>query len=127
MTELEHEKAIEILRTAREMIRDPRRWTQHAMNRDASGRQLDHIGDSMAAKWDASGAVLSAFGQPRWIGPAWLAYAALVHFLPANTALAQFNDAPDTTHAQVLELFNHAIGWLKLETQRKAPRRKVAA
>lgn len=121
------ESAIEILRTAREMIRDPRNWCQHALARDGHGRQLDRIDCGDAKAWDASGAVLSAYGLPRWVGPSWEAYAALAHFLPPNVALAQYNDAPGRTHAQMLALFDHAIEYLEATLKRQRTRGKVAA
>ena len=106
---------VEILRAARERISDPGRWTKNELARERNGVSVPSWDDA-ACQWCA-------------IGAAWCeAGAALGALHPAIDALANaaqelfperivgiawrvstVNDHPETTHADVLRVYDRAI------------------
>ena len=101
---------VRVLTEARDLISDPKRWTQGAYARDAHGRQT-YWGDPAAVCWCASGAISKATK----LTPAQSAMnrdlvdqaqaeldSAIDHY-----GVFTFNDS--RTHKEVLEMFDRAI------------------
>jgi hypothetical protein len=102
----------EILRAARERIKDPERWTQSgAFACAADGRPMSPFAD-LAVCWCVRGSLY----RETWSVSAahevemFLREAMGADFTsPDFEELAAFNDAPETTHADVLALYDRAI------------------
>lgn len=91
-------ETIRVLREARELI--ARGWTQEVSARDANGTPVAPTDDT-ATCWCTIGALMRAGGAR--------AASALAAFLPRNTSIPRWNDAPERTQAEVLALFGRAI------------------
>jgi len=95
--------AHEALVAARELIADERNWIKEDYNRVVDGRQC----------YCADGALLAARRAPLLEEdfldlPYSLARRALSSASPIGTII-DYNDAPETTHADVLAMFDRAI------------------
>jgi len=99
---------LETLKAARHLISDPAKWTQGTIARDWTGKQT--TADSIDAFcWCAVGA-LEKVGSNA--GP----FRALRWAMPSGyRSIVSFNDSH--THAEVLALFDKAIGTLVEPTQ----------
>ena len=96
------------LSDARKLIEKPENWTKGAHARDAAGESVDY--DSLAAlSFCASGAlekVHKDYGSVIWTK----AYSALLKSIPNEYLdVADYNDDPETTHEDILRLFDIAI------------------
>lgn len=105
---------LEILRGTRELLSDPSRWTTGAEERNAAGETSDDAGPEhfVPVCW----CVLGATGQVGGFGPSLFADDELRNTLRAEThfsCLDTFNDAPETTHADVLSLIDRTIARLE--------------
>ena len=100
-------EAVEILKRARALIETPDKWVRGAFARDADGFPVKHLSDA-ACKFCARGAFLRA------------ANASVLDNHPAEIFLdrahsgkrrsyVSLNDAEETTHADILALFDRAI------------------
>lgn len=105
-------KVSKILQAARKKIEDPANWTKHAPARDSDGCLVDPK-NSHATCWCTVGAFYS-------VTPDYDDFLKTVKFV--NTILpdvyekiSDFNDHPETTHDQVLSLFDRAIEKAKPE------------
>lgn len=92
----------EILRRARDRIATPERWTQGAYRRDANGKKCN---PDEAVCWCSVGAITSICNirkREDW---------APVDFLGevVGDRIGVWNDAPNRTHAEVLDAFDRAI------------------
>lgn len=99
---------IEILTAARDLIADAENWTQHAWARNADGTKTSAESDD-AVCWCAGGAIVRvtpASQQPAF--PAAICDDAARRIKGLDLVL--FNDATDTTHLEVLAMFDDAIG-----------------
>lgn len=98
----------QILVAARAKIADPGDWTKGASARDVCGRPSP-VHDYQSVCWCATGAI-------RFVSPSRLSGSAAIQFLrsetPFDMGVHVFNDAPKTTHAEVLSLFDRAIAAL---------------
>lgn len=97
------EKSVaQILREARELISDPKRWTQGKNARDVNDQFADPIGPA-AVCWCAEGAIR------RVVAEDWYRLHSLLATLNAevNDAIHRFNDSH--THTEVLAAFDRAI------------------
>ncbi|PDT15877.1 hypothetical protein CO670_15380 [Rhizobium sp. J15] len=98
---------VEILKAARELISDEKRWTQTVYARDENGNSVNAT-DPMAVCFCSRGAIdkITA-GNRAWGG----AYDVLLDLLVSEDdnclGVADFNDKH--THAEVLSLFDRAI------------------
>ncbi len=105
----ETEKTILVLDQAKELIRDPKRWTK--------GRFDHHEGDKPVA-WCMVGAIHHVVTVPRrWDVDGELqlradAVAALKDAIGAGS-VPSYNDEPCRTHAQVMKAFDRAIERLR--------------
>ena len=106
---------IELLRTARdEVLTGPDRWCQRAFGQDAEGHAVPLLAIQVAERTCVVGAVVKAsilLGH----GPLGLdcridGLGALCEVLPDGFRHVQsFNDHPDTTYSDVIDLFDLAI------------------
>lgn len=97
---------LEILTGARELLSDRGRWTKRSYARDERG-----LGCSSLAKdavcWCAAGAILRTAQHDAAIEEAWkLAYDEVPNGV---NGFMTYNDRLDTTHADILALFDRAI------------------
>lgn len=94
--------ALDLLREGRERV--ARGWTQGAYARDAAGRSV--------YAWTPEACAWCALGAMRGVGRSGAEYdearATLERLTPARS-VSSFNDAPTTTQADVLALFDRAI------------------
>lgn len=97
----------EILIAARAKIEAPERWTQGKFARAKNGACIGPQ-TAGAVRWCSIGAIISVGDLPSYdlllaaIGGEW------------NT-VAEWNDAPNRTHAEVLAAFDRAIATAELE------------
>lgn len=95
----------EQLRAAKALIDTPECWTKHANSRDMVGIPVDPLSAS-AECWCAHGALFVQFPV---LGPEYRACVAALETALKGEPLAGFNDAPSTTHADIMKLFDDAI------------------
>ena len=105
-----------ILKAAREILQDEKRWTKGYFARTAAGDRVESC-NKAAVCYCAMGAIDKAAveaREPRF-GVGDDAIDALAKFLPDGhqKSVASFNDNPKTTHAEVLALFDQAIAKLE--------------
>lgn len=95
---------LEILRSARELISDSRRWTK-----DRLARRADGVGtgphDVGAISWCAVGAVIKFAGDR----DRFFIFNALSAQCPAGQHIVSFNNAYGTSHSDILGVFDRAI------------------
>ena len=84
-------KSSTVLRLARHKIRTPDRWCRGALARAGSGRPLTSE-SANAVSFCAAGALFSVVG-----------------YFYTGEIIPVFNDAPTTTHADILRLYDKAI------------------
>lgn len=111
-----------ILVRARELIAEPKNWTQGVMARDRTG-DATLPGDKHATCFCTAGAVYRAeidawregYGTPveRVVASSGATFA-IAKAIEArefgdNVSIVTFNDRPTTTHADVLQIFDAAI------------------
>jgi hypothetical protein len=103
--------AHELLIAARAMIPTPNDWTKGVNARDADGDPVDAC-DPNAVCYCAEGTMQCADAVSRGNGNFLRALAALSAALPEayqNWDIHEYQDLPETTHADVLALFDRAI------------------
>jgi hypothetical protein len=98
-------EAIETLRKMRELLSVPERWTKASFARDRQGNSLTNAVDPRAVCWCLVGAGKMCGIDPRPGSPA---YEMLLRMTPFRQ-LSWWNDAPERTHAEVLDLLDRAI------------------
>jgi len=92
---------IDECRTVAELLADPARWTQDTWARSANG-SVAKWGDKQACKFCMMGAIFRVYG-PRYEPAMWRR----LHD-SLGGSVSQFNDAPERTHAEVLEAVRRA-------------------
>lgn len=92
---------------ARALIDAPEKWTQGVYARDADGEELGFCDDSSVC-FCVEGAIYTAINRGH-SSAVDTAMAALMSMSPCIQNLAQWNDAPDRTHADVMQRFDRAI------------------
>jgi hypothetical protein len=100
--------SLEILKGARELLSDPTRWAKGYYAYTADGQQTSPVTPEAACfcVWGALDKVTGTFFGP----DAFAAGMYLGNQLPEGwPSLANFNDAEETTHADLLALFDKAI------------------
>lgn len=110
---------LSVLRLAREMIASPERWTKGALARDRDGYPIS-IHDSLsdgACQWCAIGAIQQACVDMQMeIDVEIKARGELQTSIPDGMVhIDVFNDAPNTTHADILALLDETIERLEGE------------
>ena len=100
---------LEILKSARELLSVPERWTKGVSAKDKAGFFIDR--KSEAAH---SFCVVGAIGRSNIDYDSFdLACDHLRSVQPMVSSLANWNDAPERTHAEVLARFDEAIAKLE--------------
>lgn len=117
--------ALDILQDVRKLLESPRSWTKRAFARDASGRETGNYHD--AACWCLLGAInkcarVASFADPHYFDAREHIKRAVVEIAgPGSpdvpTTTASFNDAPSTSHADILAVLDKAIDWAKSEKE----------
>ncbi len=102
------QSVLDVLRAAREKIATPERWTKGAAARDVNGGKVD-AASPLAVCWCANGAIYSKPSPYLRPGLRDSATENLRMLLPIGFYVSTFNDAPTTTHADILALFDRAI------------------
>jgi hypothetical protein len=97
---------IAALRAARAHIADPAKWTQGAMAHDVHGTRCEP-NSRAAVKWDAFGAFFAV--RPNTAATHAAQDALLAAVPPGYHLISDYNDAAETTHADILALFDSAI------------------
>jgi hypothetical protein len=92
---------LEVLRGMRELLSEPTRWTQDTNARSSDGDEVLYHSD-LADCWCLDGALLKLTRHDGDV------YLAVRKALPVDV-LCVWNDAPERTHAEVLELLDKAI------------------
>lgn len=101
---------LEILKAARALIEKPEHWSKGAFARDPRGNGVSPI-NKTAVCWCAAGSVrnVGLISQVEL----YAALGVLRTALPAEAGrlagVITFNDRPDTTHADIIALFDRAI------------------
>ena len=108
--------AVEELQAAKAVLADPEAWTKGTVARDGLGRPV-HPANTTAVCWDAGGALTRA-GSMTARKPYNLVDARyhLTMVAGRHHGYTEFNDESDTTHADVLNLFDRAIARAQLDT-----------
>ena len=115
----------EALKLARDKIKDPKNWNKNNPAQDTDGKQIEPFSDK-ACSWCALGAVRAIFpiGVIDLYGLRMETYTDFCTFQTAKQLLDThtshyditfFNDHHDTTHGDVLALFDKAIAASKPE------------
>lgn len=109
---------LRVLKAARTKIAKPENWCKGSWAQDAAGRDLEKGWAENAVRFCAIGAISDVTGEsvlnlhvPALLGRAYLR---LQDGVSGHT-IGFWNDAPSTTHGDVLDLFDRTIA--KLEAQ----------
>jgi len=107
---------LEVLKTARELISVPERWTKGAFARNYSKEECDPE-DTMAMCWCVHGAFekISLDCDENIADSIYLARRQYMKFIKCG--VISFNDAPERTHSEILEVFDKAIADLTAQEQ----------
>lgn len=97
-------KPSQTLQAARDLISDPKRWTQGWFAKDDQGTDT-HSLSPQAACWCSLGALTKAAGSGYYSRE--LGYLEKVLDAKTGQGVSQFNDSH--THAEVVEVFDEAI------------------
>lgn len=95
---------LDTLRRARELLSEPNSWTQGTYARDAQGKRC-YIWEDCRVCLCVEGALFSAHEDIEVCVAARDAFEGSLGGAP----LDEWNDAPERTHAEVLEAFDRAI------------------
>lgn len=94
--------AADVLRSARARIATPETWTKGTAARNLTGHDVA-ANSKEAVCWCAMGALWADGPLASRVGTSFLRAAI------DGVAVAKFNDGPDTTHADILALYDRAI------------------
>lgn len=99
---------LEVLKAARELLSEPKRWTQHATARTTGGIPTDPK-DPNAITWDATGAIDKFCTSTLQV----INVVGIVTDAINNPSMADLND--NHHHADVLAAFDKAIATLQAD------------
>lgn len=100
---------LKILKDARELLSDEKRWTKGMWARTAAMMPTDSKSED-AVCWCAMGALCRVIDYDRDASEFRMATAYLTEALPPSWwGVSVFNDAKATTHADLLAMFDRAI------------------
>ena len=100
------DKILTELKAARALLENPKSWGKMSYAVDGQGNDVDAT-DPGAVCFCMLGALQRAAGNTDWThSPATLF---LGHYVPDTGFISTFNDDPDTTHEDVLAVFDKAI------------------
>lgn len=97
------------LRAAKALIDTPDKWTKGVWARDADGADVSVDDVSAAVCFCSFGACKMAVGFDNCVDDMMLALGGAIPEGSAAVSTPSFNDHPDTTHADVMALFDRAI------------------
>lgn len=100
-------KPIDECRTVEELLSDPARWTQGAFARHADGIP-DSPSAVFATCWCIAGAIAKVYSRGKMDGGSYHEMRLKMLEVTDTEGLAEFNDAPERTHAEVLEAVRRA-------------------
>lgn len=103
-------EVIDLLKRARERISAPERWTKGGYAKDAKGFSVAPDAPE-AVCWCASGAVKAESPDGDELYD--IRGALSLHISGITNGIPRFNDAPSTTHADILALFDRTIAELE--------------
>lgn len=106
---------LEILRGARELLAKPERWTKGACARNADGYSTIATGND-GCSFCVVGALMQVGGDSFLSSPAAIIALELMHKLSGSLSAGDFNDDPNTTHADILDLLDRGIAQLDAAT-----------
>ncbi len=96
-----------LLAKAKEIISDPKHWAKHEFAYDKDGYEV-HPDSSTAACWCARGAVYAA--NKSYTGAeVEEAFKHLAAVCPLGVLIGFYNDQPERTHDDIMDLFDKAI------------------
>jgi hypothetical protein len=96
---------LEVLEGALEILRDPKRWTKGSYARNTNGNSVRPHDDD-AVCFCSSGALMKATAS----GSGETLVAALCALLDVvGSRIVRWNDAPERTHAEIIQGFEKAI------------------
>jgi hypothetical protein len=107
------DQALLIVQAARQTLSDPTKWTKGKLAKNSQGEWTEPTG-SEAVCWCFVGAI-----EKHGLDAQDSVYAVMVDALERiklprmNGSITQFNDHKDTTHSEVLEVFDLLISHLK--------------
>lgn len=104
---------LEALKSARDLLSDPKHWTQDWYAKNAAGRGVDPAG-AQATCWCVRGAVVRFTRCHLAAKPAFVELAATLGSQDYHDVEC-WNDNPERTHAEVLGLFDTTIARLESE------------
>lgn len=108
----------EILEKAKCLIDTPEKWIKNVFARDATGKPVAPE-DTTATCFCLMGAYRRAASSSHSALPIGVAYQAIYQAIPSLTkyakyaSLPNFNDSPETTHADVMKILDQTISQLK--------------
>jgi hypothetical protein len=107
----------DVLRIARGILSTPKRWTKGTNARNAGGKGCDATAQT-ASCWCMHGAIIkAASGDPNGASLSILAAREVGRLAGVHdTELYRFNDAPATTHADVVGVFTRALAVYETRT-----------
>lgn len=97
------------LKSVKDLLILPKSWTKGAFFSDRFGKVTER-GSSATVKYDVLGAIMEV-SEGRATSARQDRYDAMVEAIEPHieTSISTWNDAPETTHADILEVLNHAI------------------
>lgn len=101
-----------LLNGVKRLLSDPKHWTKETYARDANGLKVDELGDN-ACSWCIAGAARKVAREEVAI-PTYNAETVITNVLRdeaqcIDEAVHKFNDAPTTTHEDVMNALTCAI------------------
>lgn len=103
-------KPSEILAKARELLSDPKRWTQGALSRNALGEWAEDELVPESCQWCVEGAYRQAHPNNRPSMKCDQGWAYLLAAIGGDKTIPpyEWNDSPSRTHAEVLDALERA-------------------
>jgi hypothetical protein len=102
---------LEVLEGALEILRDPKRWTKREYSRDINDRDCSPH-SSRAKCFCAIGAIMRVSGSRPELSTLWALHIEATNVLRRVTRqydIGVWNDAPERTHAEIIQGFEKAI------------------
>lgn len=101
-----------IVREMRDILIDPDRWTKHTWARNTNDTPVSTIGQP-ACKWCLLGCLecvaYKHLRDPAYANSYSLTHDAITAHLPKGVRISVYNDDPDTTHQDIINLLDTVI------------------
>ena len=105
--ELVNDQLVQDLKAARAVIEKPETWTKGFYAHTATGEDVESEHPD-ATCWCVIGAVEKVTSEGHWMRAQNVIHY-LGHYVPRRGYVAKFNDDPNTTHEDILAVFDKAI------------------